>query len=357
MKKILILLLMLFLIPLSITKTKAEIIDPDFPQYYYQQYELEPYTFFGDWDGLIIVEQAVYSDSHALFINLPADTDRIASGGGNTSKISLYDSITASWISVDISDLLLPGDAITDAFSLTIRYNTTSAFGDLSGKNITKFSIYVLLAETVSAFGERYSYYAENAEIYAPVLSFVVRYIDRLEIIGTQTILGYPVVFSIPTRAADPTGYEFVGWRNRDGDFISFDEETANWDVNSNFEIVGETVYLNVYAYYRHINTGLFDEPTATPDDPGGILTILAEFGLATTTGLTIVFIVVLFFLFIVMALLKLPLIIYFIVGLGVTVLFMFLGFLPIYISIISILLLVITFFSIRTMGGGVLDE
>jgi hypothetical protein len=352
-KYLLIILIGLISIPLLGLNIKADVYD-DFPQYSFTDYDFTVYDLGNDYDALRIWDIPIENTSDLLYIVLPADADRKAVG----SYISLYDDMTESWITLDLDDLLIPGHFITEEYRLTVRYRTTSPGYDFTGTNITMFRLQIALNQFVDG-STKLADYNDNPESWVriPTVQFLLRFIDRLKVIDTLEIVGYPESIPIPTRAADPAGYKFVGWKSITGDYVIFDGPNQNWFVSEYFRVVNGVTQLDVYAYYSSTLSGLYTEPTQGPTDPGGILTLLDTFGLATNFGLSFVYIVILILMFIGLALLKVPLIVYFILTLGLTGIFMFLGYLPVFISIISIMIILITFFGIRQFSGGGTDE
>lgn len=336
--------------------------------YYYDFNVVELAT---DYHAMVITEQDIPAESPILYVNIPADGDRSPSQNGVDAEISFYDSLTSTWIDYFIGDLLLPGASIGDAIRLTIRFNSLaelgSILGDVTSYNFTKFKItlpliYQILPTQISE-NLKYNYYYDNTTIYQTLLYYKVYFYDRLEYLSQGTVTSTSIP-DVPTRDADPANMEFIGWYtlqtlegtpdNQLYQLISVTGPNAYQEVINDYLLFTENSNIGVlrlYARYRDKTTGSITTPEFVDTIPDGINGIFATFGMNNNTGFTLFYIFILLVLFILFASLKLPIIVYFIGGLATTLFFMFFGILPIFISIVAILLMVVTFFGL-SIGG-----
>lgn len=164
-----------------------------------------------------------------------------------------------------------------------------------------------------------------------------VKFMSGLSVVYTTQFVGY--VDDYPSDPTPPSGYDFTGWYTNDGTLYDFQSVVAipdSWYINDVF-------YL--YAKYA-VSPSDEDLPTT----PGGeeyspIMVLLAAYGLNNTGGQTFVYVV---FLVLINGLVywffKPSVLISATLSLGLTAMFMYLGILPLAVSIImlSIMILVL---------------
>jgi hypothetical protein len=373
MKKIIIVLMFILTLGFSISTTYAykpyttEQQGTSVPFYY----DFNVVELATDYHAMVITEQDIPSESNILYVNIPADGQRTPSANGVDAEISFYDSLSDLWIDYFIGDLLFPGDTMGDEIHLTIRFNALadlgSILGDVTSYNFTKFKItlpliYQILPTSVSE-SLKYNYYYDNTTIAQTILYYKVYFYDRLEFLGQGTVTSSSIP-DVPVRDADPANMKFIGWYSlqeligteTEGLYhpITVSGANAYQEVtNNDLEFVENSNIgiLKLFARYQDKTSGAITPPTFENDMPFGINAIFATFGMNNNTGYTIFFIFILLVMFLLFASLKLPLIVYFIGGISTSLFFMFFGIMPIYLSIIVILLMVVTFFGIN-LGG-----
>ena len=365
MKKILLFVMLLITFSISITTTYAyDPVDPEIlGEYMAEYYDFEAQTLSPNYNAYVIEETAIPIDSNILYVTIPADADRVTVANSVDAEISFYDSLTDTWIDYLLDDLLIPGDTITDEIRLTIRFNALASLGSILGDivlyNFTHFKITLPLAQYATTDE---AYYIANTAIYTVQTFYLIQFIDRFEIVANEFILGSSVP-TTPVLDAPPEDYVFIGWFAIDQNASGFDDtfipvETSGPNAYDNlisgyFEDVAGAEYrmVRLYARYKSLVTGDLTGPNFDPTAPDGIKAIFASFGMNNNTGYTLFFMFILIILFMVFAALKLPILIYFVAGVSSTLFFMFFGLLPIFISIVIILLMVIAFFGFN-LGG-----
>ena len=148
-----------------------------------------------------------------------------------------------------------------------------------------------------------------------------------------------------------PTDYTFRGWKTITGEFFDFDSGITSPEWLQQDEDGYD--YLNLYASFVNLYDPSIEYPiNPTDNSPTGFLDILDAFGLDDDGGKMIVFyviaLIVVFSLLAIRPIRKNPFVIV-IVLVALTALFMFLGWLPVWSAIITLLLL--TYAGLRTLG------
>ncbi|HPF83588.1 MAG TPA: hypothetical protein PLV83_05470 [Bacilli bacterium] len=372
MKKLLLIIMFLLTLGLTVSNTYAykpydsELLGAYQPYYY--DFELIEDT--PTYHVLVINEQTISTETNILYVNIPADSFRANTANGVDATISFYDSISDTWIDYFLGDLLLPGDTIQGDIRLTIRFNALAALGSILGDvllyNFTKFKITLPLTQnslpTEISEDLQYNYYFENTTIFTLKRYFLIQFVDRAEVVKADFVES-DTIPTPPVLDPAPAGFVFIGWyaidKNASGSdpvFIPVTTSGPNaYDniVSGYFEEVPGADYrlIRLIARYKNLSTGSLTEPTFDATTPTGIENIFATFGMHNSTGYTIFFLFVILVLLIIFAGLKLPIIVYFIGTLATTLFFMFTGMLPVFISIIVILIMVVIFFSMN-LGG-----
>jgi hypothetical protein len=157
--------------------------------------------------------------------------------------------------------------------------------------------------------------------------------------------------FDEPTAPTPPTDYTLKGWKTITGDYFDFDAGITNPEWLMEDEDGYD--YLNLYASYVNIYDPSIELPSnPTDNSPTGFLDILDAFGLDDDGGKMIVFYVIalvaVFGLLAIKPIRENPFVII-IVLVALTTLFMFLGWLPVWSSVITFLIL--TYAGLKTLG------
>ena len=157
--------------------------------------------------------------------------------------------------------------------------------------------------------------------------------------------------FNPPSDPTPPTDYTFRGWKTITGEFFDFDSGITSPEWLQQDEDGYD--YLNLYASFVNLYDPSIEYPiNPTDNSPTGFLDILDAFGLDDDGGKMIVFyviaLIVVFSLLAIRPIRKNPFVIV-IVLVALTALFMFLGWLPVWSAIITLLLL--TYAGLRTLG------
>lgn len=141
-----------------------------------------------------------------------------------------------------------------------------------------------------------------------------------------------PLIYSPIMPLPDPTkkGYTFTEWRTYTGEAYDLDHVPTGYDIGTYF-INGDT--LNLYAVFTNDDTN----EEFVGNSPAALQTALAQLGLWNDTGKIFIYLIVLLLLLIPSIVwLKLDKFILTIISMIITILFAFIGLLPIYVTIIS---------------------
>lgn len=297
---------------------------------------------------------------------------------GVTSKISFYDDITDTWVDFDLYQLYrtnYTNYTQEQQFNWELYINFKLDYGisyydgsnekqlfDLSVYDITKIRTYIVFDTTTVDYNVALAYYQNTDNVY--VFTVGRRYTIELyqslnqeyTLIKTLTVIGDSLADE-EINVFVPEGYEFFGWGVLDGSLFVYDLDDLrfyNQFVLNNMELVGDNYVLKLYTRYIIEGTIVGGPPVVeAPSDVTGIRSIFAVFGMDNSTGYTLIFIFIIFFLFIMFAVLQLPLIVYFIGSVSITLLWLFVGFLPIFLTIIILLIEIISFFGLKMNNGG----
>jgi hypothetical protein len=190
-----------------------------------------------------------------------------------------------------------------------------------------------------------------EVSIYETQYQMYINFYHGTEIVESDW---YPIGSEITTPEydlGDAVMFTQLGWLSETQHFytgLNITIELSHvWSKISN-----QDFELNLYSRFN-MSIPDYVEPIITPDAPSELATLFAEFGLDNASGYLIVLIFSFVAIFILFATLHLPLIIYFVGSLGLTLLWLFVGFLPLYIAGIIIILLAIMYFSLQNFVGG----
>jgi uncharacterized repeat protein (TIGR02543 family) len=200
----------------------------------------------------------------------------------------------------------------------------------------TMIDIYIVLkpetlTEPITSGGITFTTYAGFWNYYTSMWFdyplFTVRFYNAMILYDTYTFI------SVPDKPTDPTplpNYVFTGWRTINGDIFDFTFVTENM-----FSNIGTNAVLNLYAQFQLNQDIEFDTGDPDINAPQALTTILTAFGMNNYSGFIVLYVLCLSALTIGLLLLKLSGFIIVLVDIIVTALFMFLGWLPIFVSII----------------------
>jgi hypothetical protein len=199
-----------------------------------------------------------------------------------------------------------------------------------------------------------YEYFNANAPVYINHNAYRVIFISGLQIYSTQFFTN-KIIEPVDPPPFDGE-YDFVGWRDSKGNIWNFNDGGGTLILN-NLQLSSNTGYL--YAYFDTSSpidgSGVGSIETPTVNAPDSITTILTAFGLASSKGYIFLYVVLILALTIGLLSLKVGMFATMIANLSLTALFMFLGYLPVFASIILIMVFVMAF--MLSLRGGMANE
>lgn len=174
----------------------------------------------------------------------------------------------------------------------------------------------------------------------------VVYFMSQSTLLQTSVLLSYGGIPTEPTAPTPPTGFEFTGWFLENGDIYNFTHITSDMFTDNS---------LHIYAYFRVSGTasdyGTVDD---TPDTGTNIFNVLSAFGFATDVGFIFIYLGLIVLVSVGLVVVKISGFIVLVVDIMITALFMYLGFLPLYVIALVFITLVV---GILFYMGGVNSE
>jgi hypothetical protein len=298
------------------------VADPDFFPIYVMQ------------TGLIYIP----INSVELTFNIPNTEYVVEFNSLYTSRFYIYFRDSNIPVTFDIADYNpnIYGDTVVDLDFIAVDNNKTV-------RDITAIRIDVAQSYDETPVGYVASFKSAFT-IEVVTWADVVFFYSQLQLY--QQIFYYET-FTLPTSPTAPTGYEFVGWRTINN---------TRFDINTvRPEDYDENGYLYLYAEFVKIYNpgGTIQEPEVNA--PDGITQILTAFGLGSSKGYIFLYVIIILALTVVLLKLGVGMFATMIANLAVTALFMFLGYLPIFATIILIMIFVLAF--MLSLKGGMANE
>lgn len=201
-------------------------------------------------------------------------------------------------------------------------------------------SVLILVAQNYEATPQEYNnYYQSNSVLTYDLL--------RVTFYNGITPIESSYFYGIPTAPVDPTpaeGYEFLGWRTLDltpYDFTFVDVDMA--DEYGNFKL---------FAYYKSNYDLGYENVEPIPTTPSAITDVLTGIGFYNTAGFIIMYVALIGISTVLLLYIHAPVFVMIIVYILETSLFMFMGMLPLFATIIIILLLAVGLMFTWKSGG-----
>lgn len=187
------------------------------------------------------------------------------------------------------------------------------------------------------------AYMNDNTEYSFTTPNSVVYY-DAFEIVYTSYYINQVPSPTDPTR----TGFSFVGWKDQNGDIYDYQLPPREDQLNAN----GEFLLYSTFEENILIDVPYFFPDFPMPTTPIGI--ILYNTGFYTTEGMIFLFAILVIAANIALWYFKTPLFVNLLASAIIVALFMIGGYLPLYVSIIMIGLIIVLFLNLK---GGLLNE
>ena len=274
-----------------------------------------------------------YSD-YNLYDTGGVDSEIFFSGGTNTGSVLIYD--------LNTSEIARTYDIFLD---------------DVDGLDFTgstQIIIYVMQSFT-SVPSQYYEYYNTNRYIEINKNAIEIIVIAGLTIHETLfAYLGRP----IPTPSTAPTlsNLQFEYWALSNGTQYDFTYIPESVRIGVQEGIASGVIsdsYFYVYGVYSRTDLGAtIDDPTN--NTPEGLGTVLAAFGLNNDAGKIFLYFLIMLFITIILVVSQLKTIVIMISDLLITIFFIYLGWIPIYASIIISLIFILIFMIATNRVGDV---
>jgi hypothetical protein len=303
---------------------------------------------------LTVPVDLVTYDRVAIYISWPQALYSEFAAGGYDSQMILYDDAFAVEIwtlnaaffasGYDMADgspigsMVLILDSTIDA--RLVKGNTTTT---ISGATEST-SFYIRIMQSFANLPSLYdNTWRDNADFLVETKEFYIQYYSQLQLYTTRNAYG---TLYAPDDPPAPPGFVFHAWKTSDGN-IFVHEDASTVDESLFLEDGDGNIFINLYAsFVSAYDPELEYDPTVTDNSPTGLLDILDAFGFDNDAGKTILFVFTATILTLLMLLVPAfrnnPFVLD-VANIALTALFMFMGWLPVWVSIIvlAILLLV----------------
>jgi hypothetical protein len=303
-----------------------------------------PYNFYSNVWGMRI-DITYPTGVTRLTFNVPYSDYNLYDTGGIDSKIIFAGGENdGSVLLTDIS---------------TIIHGTYDLFlSDVDGTNFdnsTSITIWIMQSFT-SLPSQYYEYYNTNRNVQLNQ--------DGIRMIVVAGILVHKIQYvyldrpiTPPTDPADLPNLEFTGYYRLDnGKLYNFDEvplsNLEQWLSQGPISGVESSPYFYVFAVYARTDTGV-EVPTPTGNAPTALIALLNGLGLNDDAGLILIYFILLALIIFVLLKVKAPTYTMIIATLLLTILFIYLGFIPLYASIIIMMILSLALILLNKGGLG----
>ena len=174
----------------------------------------------------------------------------------------------------------------------------------------------------------------------------IVYFMSQSTLVDTSVLLSYGGIPTEPTDPTPPTGFEFTGWFLPDGSIYDFTTLSSDMFVDN---------VITINAYFRVAGTASdYGTTDDTPDTGTNIYNVLSAFGFATDVGFIFMYLGLIVLVSVGLVVVKISGFIVLVVDIMITALFMYLGFLPLYVIALVFITLVV---GILFYMGGVNSE
>lgn len=382
MKKYLILLMLIFLAPLLFIKTNA--LTPVESL----NYTWEPYNITGEkWAMRIDFETDLFTEY--IQVQIPGVSDNAWSVTGTYSTIA-FEYSDSSIIYINLEDMINPSisdldplyyfptgyDITTDnvTFNVNVRNSAMNRYTD-SGiayhlgiletledvdedAYITDVSIRVMIDTNYSGgTATYYNAYLENTYNYIVSSGAILEFYNGFTLLRRVTI-ARDIIKPSEDYPDDPTpsaGYDFYTWH-------ILDNLTGEPILMADYDYGGDSIYIRdnwidgtdiergidivvLRALYVSEDSLEYDTPVIIDGAPDGFNALLGAFGFNNSAGKIIVFIILIAVVTIVIASFGGTTLIYMIMYSALTILFIALGWLPLFVAIIAVMALLLLLF------------
>jgi hypothetical protein len=142
----------------------------------------------------------------------------------------------------------------------------------------------------------------------------------------------------LPSNPTGPAGYNFIGWRTITGELFSVD--------NVKPEYKDENGYIFLYAVFANVRGETFVPTNPSPNTPNSIFVLMDAIGIYNDAGFMIVYFIIMAIIIVTLLYFKLNSAIVLMISLLVTGIFIYLGWLPIFVIILMAMLFLIGIFT-----------
>lgn len=284
------------------------------------------------------------------FINITANSYMVISfipKNKSLYDVDIFDYLINHYI--PMSDILEHNNLTFDEWNNVNEINFSIILNDLTPPSnyklhgvtislLTDFKSVNRITEPVS-FLQYQSYFdkfIDSTEITIVAKSIKVNFYNGLQKVATNYIaegtMFYPPVFE-----SNIDGYEFLGWRAKNGDIIDFN----NFILKDRY-FTGQEI--NLSARYYNVLTGNVLERTTPLNAPDFVVNTLDKLGLNNTFGRFLVVIFIIIMVSIPLLVYKAKLFIFVTIYTSLLIMFIIMGMIPLYATIIFILLIILLY-------------
>jgi hypothetical protein len=222
-------------------------------------------------------------------------------------------------------------------FQFLLDYDEGDQYVSLLGYDRVTINVMMSFTSVPSGFEDSYDA-GSYLQFTIPSEWYTINVYDKLVLYRTYEIpSSYLTPPPRPTEPTPTSGFEFVGWRRATQEWYYFDTIDPSYFTDN---------VMNLYSVYQPVLA--YTPPTET--DPDTLFEdLLTAFGLFNTPGLIFIYFVIIFIITLPLLFWRLPVFIFMIVDILVTAIFMFLGFLPIFVIIVMFMIFAAgIFFSLK---------
>lgn len=170
----------------------------------------------------------------------------------------------------------------------------------------------------------------------------LVYFMSQTTLLSTSVLMDYGGIPTAPADPTPPTGFEFTGWFLADGDIYNFTHISSDMFIDNS---------LSLYAYYRVSGAASdYGVTDAIPDTGTNIFNVLSAFGFDTDVGFIFIYLGLILIASITLVYFHISGFVVLVIDLMITALFMYLGFLPLY--VIALVFVALVLGLLFYMGG-----
>jgi len=294
----------------------------------------DAYNFYADVWGLVSDPITIPAGSVNMYICIPYSSYNSYIEGNIWSNFGFYDtSEVLSDVDYELaytySGLLSSTDTCRylNLFQFLLDYDEGDEYVNLLGYDELVITVMMDFSSVPGGFLEFFDA-GTYLQFTIPSEWYTVNVYDRLTLYKSYQIpSSYLAAPPRPDDPTPPTDFNFVGWRRANQEWYYFDTIDPSYFTDG---------VMNLYAVYQPINS--FDPPD-DPEADGLFEDLLTAFGLFNTPGFLFLYFLIIFIITIPLLFLKLPVFVMMVLDILVTALFLFLGFLPIFVTILMFMI------------------